>query len=83
MIKCEGIIVQVTKETSIVSFSPLPFSSSKQTPCPNKATKIRHDYRFGKPGEPVFVKTTIHLCSRCCETWDEIKAEAAAEGRLS
>lgn len=54
-------------------------------PCTNQAKGWRKEFRFGdkSKGEPPIVWFRYHMCAECLELYDEAKAEAAAEARMS
>jgi hypothetical protein len=81
--KCEAILVKPLGETEIPTFGVCWHPEDKQKPCPNPATTTRKDWRWGNVGEPKLVEQKYHFCDRCAKAWDEMKAEAEAEARLS
>lgn len=53
--------------------------------CRRKATEGRHSFRFGnaEAGEPALIEFQTPLCRWCADSWDEARAEAEVEARLS
>lgn len=54
-------------------------------PCKNDAKGWRKEFRFGdkSKGEAPIVWFQYHMCAECLEQYDEAKAEAEAEARVS
>lgn len=78
-----GSVTPQPEGTGICSNDHKLLPGMKTGQCKAKATTFRMSERWGEKGEPVMVKVRLPLCADCAKAWDDNRAEARAEARVS